>query len=74
MRSVERRKGIVLEMKCLRSSVGVSRIDRVMIKEKGSQPTTCDHINKKYIWGPHVTPYEDPTLITNRFAKSVQIK
>ena len=29
MRSAERRKGNVLEMKCLRSLVGVSRMDRV---------------------------------------------
>ena len=29
MRSAERRKVNVLEMKCLRSLVGVSRIDRV---------------------------------------------
>ena len=29
MRSAERRKVIVLEMKCLRSLVGVSRMDRV---------------------------------------------
>ena len=29
MRSVERRKVNVLEMKCLRSLVGVSRMDRV---------------------------------------------
>ena len=33
MRSVERRKGNVLEMKCLRSLVGVSRMDRVKNKE-----------------------------------------
>ena len=37
-----------------------------------SQPTTFDHINVKYIWGPHVNhmgtpckPYGDPTLITH---------
>ena len=29
MRSAERRKANVLEMKCLRSLVGVSRVDRV---------------------------------------------
>ena len=33
MRSVERRKVNVLEMKCLRSLVGVSRMDRVMNEE-----------------------------------------
>ena len=33
MRSAERRKVNVLEMKCLRSFVGVSRIDRVRIEE-----------------------------------------
>ena len=33
MRSAERRKVNVLEMKCLRSSVGVSRIDRVRNEE-----------------------------------------
>ena len=33
MRSVERRKVNVFEMKCLRSLVGVSRMDRVRIKE-----------------------------------------
>ena len=32
MRSAERRKANVLEMKCLRSLVGVSRIDRVGMK------------------------------------------
>ena len=33
MRSAERRKVNVLEMKCLRSSVGVSRMDRVRNEE-----------------------------------------
>ena len=33
MRSPERRKVNVLEMKCLRSSVGVSRMDRVRNEE-----------------------------------------
>ena len=33
MRSAERRKVNVLEMKCLRSLVGVSRMDRVSNKE-----------------------------------------
>ena len=33
MRSAERRKVNVLEMKCLRSLVGVSRIDRVWNEE-----------------------------------------
>ena len=33
MRSAERRKENVLEMKCLRSLVGVSRIDRVRNEE-----------------------------------------
>ena len=33
MRSVERRKVSVLEMKCLRSLVGVSRMDRVRTEE-----------------------------------------
>ena len=33
MRSAERRKANVLEMKCLRSLVGVSRMDRVRIEE-----------------------------------------
>ena len=33
MRSAERRKVNVLEMKCLRSLVGVSRMDRVMNEE-----------------------------------------
>ena len=33
MRSAERRKVIVLEMKCLRSLVGVSRMDRVSNEE-----------------------------------------
>ena len=33
MRSAERRKANVLEMKCLRSLVGVSRIDRVRNEE-----------------------------------------
>ena len=32
MRSAERRKVNVLEMKCLRSLVGVSRVDRVRMK------------------------------------------
>ena len=34
MRSAERRKVNVLEMKCLRSFVGVSQIDRVGMKRK----------------------------------------
>ena len=34
MRSVERRKVDVLEMKCLRSLVGVSRMDRVRNEER----------------------------------------
>ena len=33
MRSAERRKVNVLEMKCLRSMVGVSRLDRVRNEE-----------------------------------------
>ena len=33
MRSAERRKANVLEMKCLRSLVGVSRMDRVRNEE-----------------------------------------
>ena len=33
MRSAERRKVNVLEMECLRSLVGVSRMDRVMNEE-----------------------------------------
>ena len=33
MRSAERRKVNILEMKCLRSLVGVSRIDRVRNEE-----------------------------------------
>ena len=32
MRSAERRKVIVLEMKCLRNLVGVSRMDRVGLR------------------------------------------
>ena len=43
-----------------------------------SQPTTCDHINIKYIWGPHVNhmgspckPYGDPSLITHRDLQKV---
>ena len=31
-----------------------------------SESTTFDHINIKYIWGPHAKPYGDPTLITCR--------
>ena len=34
MRSAERRKVNVLEMKCLRSLVGVSRMDRVIIMRR----------------------------------------
>ena len=42
---------------------------------EASQPTTSDHINMKYIWGPHGKPYWDPTLITHRdLQKSVHIK
>ena len=33
MRSADRRKGNVFEMKCLRSLVGVSRLDRVRNEE-----------------------------------------
>ena len=33
MRSAEKKKGNVLEMKCLRSLVGVSRMDRVRNEE-----------------------------------------
>ena len=29
-------------------------------KEKDSQPTTSDHINIKYIWGPHVNHMGTP--------------
>ena len=31
-----------------------------------TQPTTFDHINIKYIWGPDGEPYGHPTLITYR--------
>ena len=36
-----------------------------------TDPTTSDHINIKYIWGPHGKPYGDPTLITHRDLKRV---
>ena len=38
-----------------------------------SQPTTFDHINIKYIWGPHVhcTLYGEPTLMTYRDLQKV---
>ena len=36
-----------------------------------SQPTTSDHINMKYIRGPHGKPYGDPTLVTHRDLQKV---
>ena len=38
------------------------------------QPTTCDHINIKYVWGPHCKPYGDHVNNIKRFAKSLHIK
>ena len=36
-----------------------------------TQPTTFDHINIKYIWGPHGKPFGDPTLIIYRDLQKV---
>ena len=36
-----------------------------------TQPTTSDHINMKYIWGPRGKPYGDHTLITHRDLQKV---
>ena len=41
--------------------------------QAGTQPTKFDHINLKYIWGPHGKPYRDPYNIL-RYAISVHIK
>ena len=42
------------------------------LQEKLSKPTTYfDHINIKYIWGPHDKPYGNPTLITYRDLQKV---
>ena len=35
------------------------------------KPTTSDHINMKYMWGPHGKQYWDPTLITYRDLQKV---
>ena len=36
-----------------------------------AKPTTCDHINIKYICCPHGKPYGDPALITYRDLQKV---
>ena len=50
---------------------------RMLLRDVVAQPTTSDHMNIKYIWGPHVNhmgtgkPYEDPTLIIHRDLQKV---
>ena len=59
MRSVERRKVCVLEMKCLRSLVGVSRMDRVRNEEvrrrTGIERELASRANQRVLrWFGHV--------------------
>ena len=46
MRSAVRRKANVLEITCLRSLVGVSRMDRVEMKEAGIDRELVSTVNK----------------------------
>ena len=59
MRSAERRKVYFLEMKCLRSLVGVSRMDRVMNEEvhsrAGIERELASRANQRVLrWFGHV--------------------
>ena len=59
MRSAERRKVNVLEMKCLRSLVGVSRMDRVRNEEvrrrAGMQNELASRVDQRVLrWFSHV--------------------
>ena len=65
---------MTVNMARVASKTSVASETRVASKTK-SQPTTFDHINIKYIWGPHGKPYGDPILITYiDLQKSVHIK
>ena len=63
MRSAERRKVNVLEMKCLRSLVGVSRMDRVRNEEvrrrAGIELELASRMNQRVLsWFGHVETME----------------
>ena len=67
MRSAERRKLNVLEMKCLRSLVGVSRMDRVRNEEvhrrAGIERELASRANQKVLrWFRHVERMDDYRL------------
>ena len=49
MRSAERRKVNVLVMKCLRSLVGVSRIDRVRNEEAGIERELASRADQRVL-------------------------
>ena len=64
MRSAERRKVNVLEMKCLRSLVGVSRMDRVRTEEvrrrAGIERELASRANQRVLrWLGHVERMDD---------------
>ena len=64
MRSAERRKVNVLEMKCLRSLVGVSRMDRVRNEEvrsrAGIEMELASRADKRVLrWFGHVERMDD---------------
>ena len=46
-------------------------IEQILENRLITQPTTSDHINIKYIRGPHGKPYGDPTLITHKYLPKV---
>ena len=69
MRSAERRKVNVLEMKCLRSLVGVSRLDRVRNKEvrrrAGIERELASRVDLKVLrWFGHVERMDEYSMVT----------
>ena len=67
MRSAERRKVNVLEMKCLRSMVGVSRMDRIrneeMRRKAGIERTLASRVDQRVLrWFGHVERMDESRL------------
>ena len=67
MRSAERRKVSILEMKCLRSSVGVSPMDRVrnaeVLKRAGIERELARRADQRVLrWFGHVGRMDEYTV------------
>ena len=68
MRSAQRRKGNVLEIKCLRSLVGVSRMDRVgnekVLRRAGIERELASRSNQRVVrWFGHAERMDEYRLV-----------